>query len=351
VLAILYRLRTEQFQRYTTERTRISIGRDPASDLVLADPTVSPRHLRMTEQDGTWIAEDLGSKTGTLVHGERIQMKVVVRTGDQICVGAYVVQLQALDHRVDPIEERLLDDIARGDDTSRAVYADWLEERGEVVRAEFVRLQQAIIQAPMATAAERDAFLTSSTRLRKLAASIDLEWRMRVARPAVEGCQVAFEIPCKMDWGQLEPTAHPKVRTCQTCRKNVHYCTSEQDAFDLAEDGHCVVVDIRQVSVRCASCGRDNPRQSAACLGCGMDFSIPRSEQTVRQSEWRPMGGMAMPRAYTPPAPPRIAPPPLPPIRAPLGHEVCARCKTTSPPAYQFCGACGAPLAPDTLQG
>jgi uncharacterized protein (TIGR02996 family) len=287
VLAIHYRLRMEQPTRYTTERTRILIGRNEACDLVLADGLVSPRHCRMTDQHGAWILQDLGSESGTLVNGEPIRTPIVVGAGDQIRVGGFVIQLQAVDSRVDPVEDRLLDGIARGDDTSRAVYADWLEERGELVRAEFVRVQQAIIDAPMATSAERDAFLTSSARLRKLAASIDLGWRMQVARPAVEGCQVAFEIPCKMDWGQLAPTARADVRTCQTCRKDVHYCVSEQDAFDLAKDGHGVVVDIDQVCVRCSSCGRENPRQSTACLGCGASLG---ARPAACRSHARPTG-------------------------------------------------------------
>jgi uncharacterized protein (TIGR02996 family) len=42
-----------------------------------------------------------------------------------------VLELEQLDDRIGPVEQDLLDAIARGDDSSRAVYADWLEERGE----------------------------------------------------------------------------------------------------------------------------------------------------------------------------------------------------------------------------
>jgi uncharacterized protein (TIGR02996 family) len=346
VLAIHYCRQDERTRRLTAERTRIAIGRAAGNDLVLADPSVSERHCRIIDHGGDWTVEDLGSERGTLVNGAPIPAPVVVGEGDRIYVGAFVLQLEKLDGRIGPVEEALLDGIARGDDNSRTVYADWLEECGEVVRAEFLRVQQSIIDAPMTTLAEKTAFLTSSKRLRELAASIDVDWRMRVARPAVEGCRVAFEIPCKMDWGTLEPTGRPDVRTCNTCRKNVHYCVSEQEALELADHGHCVVVDIRQVGVRCARCGRDNPRRSLACLGCGAVLApIPAVPRSPMMAGAMPMRGMPVPRPYEPRRATTATTGALPPnATAAPTTRVCTTCSTTNPPAFRFCAACGAQL-------
>jgi uncharacterized protein (TIGR02996 family) len=276
VLAIHYCRQDERTRRHTTERTEIAIGRDLSNDLVLADPTVADHHCQIMDHSDGWILEDLGSGCATIVNGARIRQPTVVRQGDRIYVGAFVLELEVLDSRIGPVEAGLLEGIARGDDSYRTVYADWLEERGETARAEFVRLQQEIIEAPMDTAVEKVAFVARSRRLRDLAASLDLEWRFQVARPVVEGCRVAFEIPCKMDWGTLEPTDQRDVRMCNTCRKAVHYCLDEDEAFDHADQGHCVVVDVRQLTIRCARCDRRSPRASRECLGCGAALVLQR---------------------------------------------------------------------------
>jgi uncharacterized protein (TIGR02996 family) len=342
VLAIHYCRQDDRTRRHTAERTQIAVGRDAENDLVLADPTVSERHCRITDHGGDWIVEDLGSERGTLVNGARIRAPVLVGEGDRIFVGVFVLEIEELDGRIGPVEEGLLEGIARGDDNSRTVYADWLEERGELARAEFVRLQQSIIDAPMATAAQRDAFLTRSKRLRELAASIDVEWRMRVARPAVEGCRVAFEIPCKMDWGTLEPTSRPDVRKCNTCRKTVHYCVSEHEALQLAGHGHCVVVDVRQLGVRCERCGRDNPRRSQACLGC--DAALVPTVAERPHGAGLAIGAMPIgPVGYDPPWPRSGAI--LDPLALGLRGAAmrdCPSCSAANPAAYRFCARCGA---------
>jgi len=51
---------------------------------------------------------------------------------------------------IDPTEQELLDEIKRNprDEAARAVYADWLEKEGDLVRAEFVRLESQYHQIP-----------------------------------------------------------------------------------------------------------------------------------------------------------------------------------------------------------
>lgn len=341
MLAIHYCRQDERTRRHTTQRSDIAIGRDGGNDLVLDDPTVSPRHCRVTELSKQWLIEDLGSERGTRINGLRISSAVPVRPGDRIYIGAFVVELEQLDERIGPVEEGLLDAIERGDDQSRAVYADWLEERGDLARAEFVRLQQAIIEQPMSTPAQKALFVKRTKRLRELAESVDIAWRMRVARPAVEGCKVAFEIPCKMDWGALEPTERPEVRTCHTCRKSVHYCASEREALQLASRGDCIVVDIRQLDVACRRCGWANAWRYRFCLGCGAPLGAPREEAAPQRAV---MGAMPyIPAEYQ--ARGRIA---VAPRATPPAQSVCTACRAPNLAQHAFCQTCGARLAPRT---
>jgi len=51
----------------------LTLGRSPDSDCVLAHDSVSRKHARIRNApDGRWIVEDLGSKNGIRVHGERV---------------------------------------------------------------------------------------------------------------------------------------------------------------------------------------------------------------------------------------------------------------------------------------
>ncbi len=71
-----------------SDKAVLTIGREPGNDLVIAHPTISSRHARLTRlQDGTLGIEDLGSTNGTYINGQRVQ-KEVARPGDVVSVGA-----------------------------------------------------------------------------------------------------------------------------------------------------------------------------------------------------------------------------------------------------------------------
>lgn len=48
------------------------IGRAPDCDIVMAQPEVSGRHCRLTRESGQWFLEDLRSRNGTFVNGQRL---------------------------------------------------------------------------------------------------------------------------------------------------------------------------------------------------------------------------------------------------------------------------------------
>jgi pSer/pThr/pTyr-binding forkhead associated (FHA) protein len=63
------------------------IGRDPAADIIVVEPSTSRRHAVVAAgPDGTYVVRDLESKNGTLVNGSRIKEKEL-KWGDQISVG------------------------------------------------------------------------------------------------------------------------------------------------------------------------------------------------------------------------------------------------------------------------
>jgi pSer/pThr/pTyr-binding forkhead associated (FHA) protein len=68
--------RVDDQLEFVLARDLITIGRDPASDIVIDDQfvdwqTVAPRHARLTRQGDGFIVEDLGSESGTFINGVR----------------------------------------------------------------------------------------------------------------------------------------------------------------------------------------------------------------------------------------------------------------------------------------
>lgn len=141
-------------------------------------------------------------------------------------------------------EQMLLDAIARHDEASRLVYADWLEACGDTARAEFLRLQQQLVGPVPVDVAGRKEWKRKTDQLRDLAEAIDPAWRRLVARPVVENCDAHFDFACPMEWGQLAETADPNIRACALCEEPVYYCTSIDEARGHAARKRCVALDI-----------------------------------------------------------------------------------------------------------
>ncbi len=64
----------------------VTLGRDPASTVVLVDPAVSRRHARIRVGAGLTV-EDEGSSNGTFLDGSRVQGRVALRDGARLRIG------------------------------------------------------------------------------------------------------------------------------------------------------------------------------------------------------------------------------------------------------------------------
>lgn len=176
----------------------------------------------------------------------------------------------------DATERELLAAIASGDETSRTVYADWLEERSEHARAGFLRIEQLVTRL-----GPGDPRFDACTRqLRELMQHIDPAWRARVARPPIEGCP-AFAFRCPQRWDALARTEREDVRRCGTCRKHVRYYDNVDDARAAARAGRCVAIDpgserwendLVDLGTRCPSCARCVVSSAQFCPHCGDPF-------------------------------------------------------------------------------
>ncbi len=66
-----------------------TIGSSPDSTIILPDDeTVSPNHARVSFQEGAWTVEDLGSASGIIFKGKRVN-KVVLSSEDTFQIGSF----------------------------------------------------------------------------------------------------------------------------------------------------------------------------------------------------------------------------------------------------------------------
>jgi len=73
------------------------VGRDRDCDVRIDSATLSRHHARFVVTNGAAAVEDLGSKNGTYVNGQRVDHRVDLRDADQIQVGAVAMTYRTLD--------------------------------------------------------------------------------------------------------------------------------------------------------------------------------------------------------------------------------------------------------------
>jgi len=88
-------------QRFPLQSEQITIGRSAGNDLVVADPEVSRRHIRVVRRADGFAVEDIGSTNGTFVNGQRISHLTLLQDGDTIDLGD-TVRLRFLSQVVAP---------------------------------------------------------------------------------------------------------------------------------------------------------------------------------------------------------------------------------------------------------
>ncbi|HVK65817.1 MAG TPA: ATPase, T2SS/T4P/T4SS family [Polyangium sp.] len=73
----------------------MNVGRVQGNDLMLPKGNVSKRHARLLFRDGRFIVTDLKSTNGTYVNGRKIAQATIVREGDKIYIGDFVLRVEA----------------------------------------------------------------------------------------------------------------------------------------------------------------------------------------------------------------------------------------------------------------
>jgi uncharacterized protein (TIGR02996 family) len=275
-------------RRFLFPLQTVSIGTARSNELTLSGPNIDERHASFTTHGNDTMIRAISQRFPTFRGTWRVPEGINVRERETVTIGAYRMNVsrvvfakvseQTAYAATDPREQSLLQAAATGDAHSRVVYADWLEQHGELPRASFLRVQDQLVG--MRPDDVRFGALTS--QLSALAAQIAPGWRIQIATPSVERCGAAFDFRCPMTWSALQPTARDGVRHCNSCQRDVYYALSVGEARAFARSGHCVALDA--ASARwpqdlaepfgrrtCASCRADigDGYRADDCPSCG----------------------------------------------------------------------------------
>ena len=82
-------------RREVFDTAELSVGRVQGNELMLPKGNVSKRHARLLYRDGRFIVTDLNSTNGTYVNRRKITQATIVREGDRIYIGDFVLRIEA----------------------------------------------------------------------------------------------------------------------------------------------------------------------------------------------------------------------------------------------------------------
>lgn len=89
--ALVMRQGPQPNQAFSLHKIVLTLGRAADNDIVIDDAEVSRHHARLTLRGNDWVLEDLGSRNGTFVNGQRITGPVLLRPGSQVALGPDVL--------------------------------------------------------------------------------------------------------------------------------------------------------------------------------------------------------------------------------------------------------------------
>jgi pSer/pThr/pTyr-binding forkhead associated (FHA) protein len=75
-------------EAFLLRQERTTVGRSPDCDIFLDDVTVSRRHAVISEEEGRFGIEDLGSLNGTFLNRHRIE-QALLSDDDEVQIGKY----------------------------------------------------------------------------------------------------------------------------------------------------------------------------------------------------------------------------------------------------------------------
>jgi pSer/pThr/pTyr-binding forkhead associated (FHA) protein len=144
-------------QRWTLEPEEFLIGRGSDCHLVLPERQVSRHHVKILQDNGRYLLQDLGSKNGTHLNGKQVTGTVPLQDGDEIQIALAVKLVFVGTDATLPLtfDPPTLDKPLTIDESQRAVIINGVELNPPLSLAQF-RLLQLLYEANGAVVSRDD---------------------------------------------------------------------------------------------------------------------------------------------------------------------------------------------------
>ncbi|HXJ95788.1 MAG TPA: SpoIIE family protein phosphatase [Terriglobia bacterium] len=157
-------------------RAPFSLGRQGDNDLVLLDNRISRQHARILHEGDAYVVEDVRSRHGTFVNGERVDSRVL-KSGDNISLGisdAYRLTFVL----EEPVLPNLLEEIGKASDARDPQ----LHHLGLLLRVAQVLHRAPALEEVLTTVLDSAIRLTEAERGLLFLTTEEGELRLRLAR-------------------------------------------------------------------------------------------------------------------------------------------------------------------------
>lgn len=114
LLILSSRALTTVGKMFRLERRELVLGRSAEADIKLDDPGISRRHARFIREENTYRVEDLDSRNGTFLNGERVK-SAALTGGDKIQLGSTTILLFSVQDELEENFQRSLYESATRD--------------------------------------------------------------------------------------------------------------------------------------------------------------------------------------------------------------------------------------------
>jgi len=98
IIEVRVTLKGRPVKEFRFSESRVTIGRDPSSNVFLDNPGISREHAILERKGGAIYVQDMGSANGTFLNDDQVQRERV-REGDKVRIGKFSLEIAVQEGR------------------------------------------------------------------------------------------------------------------------------------------------------------------------------------------------------------------------------------------------------------
>ncbi len=95
MIKLVMKIGTNEIKTIESDKDELTIGRNPANDIVVDNLAVSDRHARILRGEDGYVLQDLDSTNGSFVNEKKIS-QVALQEKDTISIGKHILAVEKL---------------------------------------------------------------------------------------------------------------------------------------------------------------------------------------------------------------------------------------------------------------